>query len=85
MAIKRINDGTHRNVDVDPGYCVSGSCALIGKLSGATPMSGIWLVLTLLLAACSHSHRFDAMKQQQLQQQQNACLARGGNPQQCRP
>lgn len=38
-----------------------------------------------LLAACQQPHRFDALQQQRLQQQQNACLARGGNPKDCRP
>ena len=47
-------------------------------------MSAIALVLTLLLANCSHPLRLDPQRQE-LQRQQDQCLARGGNPQQCRP
>jgi len=47
------------------------------------PISAL-LVLALVLAACSHSYRLDD-RQQQLQRQQDACLARGGSPKECRP
>jgi hypothetical protein len=51
-------------------------------------MSGIAFMLILLLPVlhtCRQPHRFDPLRQQQLQQQQEECLRRGGNPQQCRP
>jgi len=38
-----------------------------------------------LLTACAQPHRFDPLRQQQLQQQQDACLARGASPKECRP
>jgi hypothetical protein len=51
-----------------------------------------WLFIALVLAAiflavtqCAQPHRFDPLRQQQAQQQQETCLAKGGNPQQCRP
>lgn len=48
-------------------------------------MSAIALIVGLLLTACAQPHRFDPLRQQQLQQQQEACLARGGTPKECRP
>jgi len=47
-------------------------------------MSAIALILMLLLAACSHPLRLDPQREQ-LQRKQDECLARGGNPQECRP
>jgi len=49
-------------------------------------MSTIFLVLTFLfwLCACSHPLRLDPQRQE-LQRQQDQCLKRGGNPEQCRP
>ena len=50
-------------------------------------MSGIFLVLTLAmltLHGCSHPIRFDPHRGD-LERQQEQCLARGGNPQECRP
>jgi len=47
-------------------------------------MSAIALILTLLLSACSHPLRLDPHRQE-LQRQQDQCLARGGNPEKCRP
>jgi hypothetical protein len=47
-------------------------------------MSAIALMLTLLLPACSHPLRLDPNRQE-LQRKQDECLARGGNPQECRP
>src|SRR5215813_14130481 len=48
-----------------------------------------WLILTLiavvLLASCANPHRFDPLRQQQLEHQQEECLAKGGNPRECRP
>jgi hypothetical protein len=51
-------------------------------------MSGIFLVMTfalMVLSSCAQPHRFDPLRQQQLQQQQDECIRRGGNPEQCRP
>jgi len=54
---------------------------------GMTSM--IILILTLiavvLLASCANPHRFDPLRQQQLEHQQEECLAKGGNPRECRP
>ena len=49
-------------------------------------MSGIFLVLTLvmMLIGCSHPLRLDPHRSD-LERQQQQCLARGGNPQECRP
>jgi hypothetical protein len=46
---------------------------------------GFMLFVMANLAGCAQPHRFDSLRQQQLQQQQDACLRAGGNPQQCRP
>jgi len=51
-------------------------------------MSGIFLILSFLvpmLISCAQPHRFDPLRQQQLQQQQDECLRRGGSPEKCRP
>jgi hypothetical protein len=42
-------------------------------------------LIALLLASCANPHRFDPLRQQQLQHQQDECLAKGGNPRDCRP
>jgi hypothetical protein len=47
-------------------------------------MSAIALTLTLLLTGCSHPLRLDPHRQE-LQRKQDECLARGGNPKDCRP
>jgi hypothetical protein len=44
---------------------------------------GIVLILAVLLS-CSHPLRLDPQRQE-LQRKQDQCLARGGNPQECRP
>jgi hypothetical protein len=47
-----------------------------------------WLAVTimiLVLTSCANPHRFDPLRQQQLQQQQDDCIRRGGNPKDCRP
>jgi hypothetical protein len=38
-----------------------------------------------VVASCANPHRFDPLRQQQLQHQQDECLAKGGNPRNCRP
>jgi hypothetical protein len=48
-------------------------------------LSPIVGALLALLLSCAQPHRFDPLRQQQLQQQQEECLRRGGNPEQCRP
>jgi predicted transcriptional regulator len=45
----------------------------------------IYVLLCFLLFGCAQPHRFDSLRQQQLQQQQDECLRRGGSPEQCRP
>jgi len=50
----------------------------------------LWLGLALSLigatmSRCAQPHRFDPLRQQQLQQQQDECLRRGGTPKECRP
>jgi hypothetical protein len=44
-------------------------------------------LLVFALASCSRPYRFDPVRQRQeeLQQQQNECIRRGGNPETCRP
>jgi hypothetical protein len=41
-------------------------------------------MIALLAAMCSHPLRLDPHRQE-LQRKQDECLARGGNPEQCRP
>ena len=48
-------------------------------------MMALFLILGLTLLQCAQPHRFDPLRQQQLQQQQEGCLRRGGTPQDCRP
>jgi hypothetical protein len=45
------------------------------------------VLLALALASCSHPYRFDPVRQDQeeLQQRQNECIARGGTSEKCRP
>jgi hypothetical protein len=43
------------------------------------------VMIALLAAMCSQPHRFDPPRQQELQRQQEQCLARGGSPKECRP
>jgi len=59
-----------------------------------TIMRGIALIIMLtltILASCSRSMRLDPPPlrldphRQELQRQQDECLARGGNPKECRP
>jgi len=47
--------------------------------------SVILMLIALSLAACAAPHRFDPLKQQQLEHQQEECLAKGENPRDCRP
>ena len=49
-----------------------------------TTMSTIALLITLLLAACSHPHRFDAMSIEEARAKQKACLDQGKPPPECR-
>ena len=48
---------------------------------------GMGMILTGMILAfgCAQPHRFDPSRQQQLQQQQDECMRRGGNPKECRP
>jgi hypothetical protein len=48
-------------------------------------MGVIAIVILFMLFGCAQPHRFDPLRQQQLQQQQQECLNRGGNPKDCRP
>jgi hypothetical protein len=53
----------------------------------APALASLWgaLMLAIVLAGCAQPHRFDPLRQQQLQQQQDECLRRGGSPKECRP
>jgi len=55
---------------------------LITQILALTVILGAVMVI---LASCAQPHRFDPLRQQQLQQQQEDCLRKGGSPQQCRP
>ena len=48
-------------------------------------MTAIALILSFLLAACSHPHRFDAMSIEEARAKQKACLDAGKPPPECRP
>jgi hypothetical protein len=43
------------------------------------------MLIAVSLASCAAPHRFDPLRQQQLEHQQEECIARGGNPKECRP
>jgi hypothetical protein len=43
------------------------------------------MLIAVSLASCAAPHRFDSLRQQQLEHQQEECIARGGNPKECRP
>jgi hypothetical protein len=68
----------------------SGAPGAVHRREVRADMSGVFLVMTLaltVLASCSHPLRLDPQRQyqQELQQRQQECLERGGNPRDCRP
>ena len=58
---------------------------LVIPIASFLVMGGIAIVILFLLFSCANPHRFDPLRQQQLQQQQDECIRKGGTPQQCRP
>src|SRR5262245_34048163 len=59
--------------------------AVVGSpLDVETMMIAIALLVMLILSACETPLRLDPHRQD-LQRQQEQCLARGGTPQECRP